>query len=237
MFNNPIHFKAAVKPASAPGVTQTITVPLKYHHVISQQGQFFRTLRNYGVQVDQSSHPAKSAVPTRSPAANGAANGAVTARIDEADSEPAAASAIEWEVIPNYQDAEDGESTWTLKGKDQADLDRAVKSINEAVKHAEAMSHVGFLTLPDRSMFPRIVGSKGANVARLRNETGADITVSRENTTIVIIGMLPSQTVASIIKLTFHHRLGVSYCSCERLYRQDECGIRPGWPPQSSVTT
>ena len=37
-------------------------------------------------------------------------------------------------------------------------------------------------------MFPRIVGTKGANVARLRNETGAEITVSRENNTIVIIG-------------------------------------------------
>ena len=32
------------------------------------------------------------------------------------------------------------------------------------------------------------VGSKGANVSRLRNETGADITVSRQDNTITIIG-------------------------------------------------
>ena len=51
------------------------------------------------------------------------------------------------------------------------------------------MTHVGFLTLPDRSMFPRIVGAKGSNVARLRNESGADITVSHEDSTIVIVGM------------------------------------------------
>ena len=48
--------------------------------------------------------------------------------------------------------------------------------------------YVGFLTLPDRSMFPRIVGAKGSNVARLRNESGADITVSHEDSTIVIVG-------------------------------------------------
>ncbi|KAJ7595029.1 hypothetical protein C8J56DRAFT_1123796 [Mycena floridula] len=185
--------KAAVKPVAAPGITETITVPLKYHHVISQQGQFFRNLRSYGVQVDQSSHPTKSAVPTRPTAGT-------EARIDEPD----APAGIQWEVVSNYQDAEDGESTWTLKAKDQAGLDRARKAITEATLHAERMSHVGFLTLPDRSIFPRIVGSKGANVARLRNETGADITVSRENTTIVIIGSESDIEAAkeAIVKMT-----------------------------------
>jgi hypothetical protein len=153
-------------------------VPLKYHHVISQQGNFFRTLRSFGVQVDQSALPQQSAVPSRPTD--------ISARIDEAESIPD----VQWEVVPNYQDVEDGISTWTLKARDQAGLGRAHKLIKEAIDHAERMSHVGFLTLSDRSMFPRIVGSKGANVARLRNETGADITVSRENSTIVIIGEL-----------------------------------------------
>ncbi|KAJ7091167.1 hypothetical protein C8R44DRAFT_891570 [Mycena epipterygia] len=171
--------KDQVKPTVADGPTSTATVPLKYHHVISQQGGFFRTLRTFGVQVEQSAQPQKSAVPPQ-PTANGSA-----ARIDEADEE---SPAVKWEITANYQDAEEGESTWTLRSKDQAGLDRAEKLIKEAIEHAERMSHVGFLTLPDRTMFPRIVGSKGANVARLRNETGADITVSRENSTIVIIG-------------------------------------------------
>ncbi|KAF7361713.1 hypothetical protein MVEN_00515000 [Mycena venus] len=171
--------KNKIKPTVVDGPSSTVTVPLKYHHVISQQGNFFRTLRTYGVQVDQSAQPKKSAVPPQPPA-NGSA-----ARIDEAEDE---APAIKWQMTANYQDAEEGESTWTLKAKDQAGLDRAESSIKEAIEHAERMSHVGFLTLPDRTMFPRIVGSKGANVARLRNETGADITVSRENSTIVIIG-------------------------------------------------
>lgn len=143
---------------------------------------FFRSLRSFGVQVDQSAQPQKSAVPPQ-PTANG--NG--SARIDEEEEVPP----FKWEVTTNYQDAEEGDSTWTLKAKDQAGLERAEKQVKEAIEHAKRMSHVGFLTLPDRSTFPRIVGSKGANVARLRVETGADITVSRENSTIVIIGASP----------------------------------------------
>jgi len=109
-----------------------------------------------------------------------------SARID--DTEDSTTTEIQWEVVANYQDAEEGDSTWTLKARDQTGLEKAESLIKEAIENAARMSHVGFLTLPDRSSFPRIVGSKGSNVARLRNETGADITVSRETNTIVIIG-------------------------------------------------
>jgi hypothetical protein len=169
-----------VKPAAPEGVTATVSVPLKYHHVISQQGSFFRTLRSFGVQVDQSAHPRKSAVPPRPPQTE-----ATSARIDDAED---SVIEIQWQITSNYQDAEDGNSEWTLKARDQPGLERAQKLVQEALENAESMSHVGFLTLADRSTFPRIVGSKGANVSRLRAETGADITVSRENSTIVIIG-------------------------------------------------
>ncbi|KAL1695551.1 hypothetical protein GGG16DRAFT_86381 [Schizophyllum commune] len=177
--------KSSVRKAPTPveTITDTITVPLKYHHAISQQGSFFRGLRAYGVQVDQSANPKKSAVPSRPPANGGTSD----ARIDDAVEEEQA-PAYQWEVTTNYQDAEEGDSVWTLKARDQEGLDRAKAAVEEAIKAAERMSHVGFLTLPDRSVFPRIVGSKGSTVARLRNETGADITVGRENNTIVIIG-------------------------------------------------
>ena len=119
--------------------------------------------------------PQKSGIPPRP---------TPSARIDD----EASFNEPEWEVVPNYQDAEEGESTWTLKARDQAGLEKAEKMVKDAITDAERMSHVGFLTMPDRSSFPRIVGAKGANVARLRNETGADITVSRDNNTIIIIG-------------------------------------------------
>ena len=127
--------------------------------------------------MDHSAQPSKSAIPVRLEP---------SARIDDANTD------VEWELVLNYQDSEEDDSIWTLKGRDQAGLDKAENLIKEAIENAARMSHVGFLTLADRTMFPRIVGTKGANVARLRNETGADITVSRENNTIVIIGIYSS---------------------------------------------
>jgi KH domain len=173
------------------GVTSAIPVPLKYHHSISQQGSFFKTLRSFGVHVDQSAQPSRSAIPVRLEP---------SARIDDTTS--AEASGVEWELVLNYQDSEEGDSIWTLKGRDQASLDKAENLIKEAIENAVRMSHIGFLTLADRSMFPRIVGTKGANVARLRNETGADITVSRENNTIVIIGVAHS-FIVRVLPLKF----------------------------------
>ncbi|KAG6837485.1 hypothetical protein H0H93_008410 [Arthromyces matolae] len=189
--------KGLVKTPAPTGIVDTINVPLKYHHVISQQGNFFRTLRSFGVQVDQSRQPSKSALPTKP-----SSSLAMAARIDE--DEVSSASKIEWDVVPNYTEAEEGDSIWTLKARDQAGLERAQKLVKEAIQNAECMSHVGFLTLPDRSVFPRIVGTKGANVARLRAETGADITVGREDNTIVIIGSEASVEAAkdAIAKIT-----------------------------------
>ena len=162
-----------------------MTVPLKYHHAVAQQGNFFRSVRSYGVQVEQSKQASSPAVPVRPANSNG--TDATSARIDDADDDSTPVEA-QWEVVPNYQNAEEGEAEWTFRAKDQAGLEKALKLTQEAIAHAEKMSHVGFLTLPDRSLFPRIVGTKGANVARLRAESGADITVSREDSTIVIVG-------------------------------------------------
>jgi len=175
--------KARIQKAAAPPAelhTAVVSVPLKYHHAISQQGNFFRNLRSYGVQVDQSVHPQKSAVPTHPPQ-----NATTTARIDDAEED---APESTWQVAPNYQDAEEGDSEWTLRAREVASLERAQGDIKAAIEQAEAMTHVGFLTLADRSAFPRIVGAKGSNVARLRAETGADITVGRDSNVIVIIG-------------------------------------------------
>jgi KH domain len=122
------------------GVTSTIPVPLKYHHSISQQGNFFKTLRSFGVHVDQSVQPSQSAIPVRHEP---------PARIDDTSAE---ASGVEWELVLNFQDSEEGDSIWTLKGRDQASLDRAENLIKEAIENAARMSHVGFLTLADTSM-------------------------------------------------------------------------------------
>ncbi|KIY44457.1 hypothetical protein FISHEDRAFT_51652 [Fistulina hepatica ATCC 64428] len=171
--------KRSVKVAPPSAITETILVPFKYYHAVTQQNNIFRQLRTYGVHVEQSAQPSKPSI-CAPPSSDSS-----TARIDDAAEE---ASSCKWDVVENYQDVEEGESVWTLKARDQAGLDRAKTVIVDLIKNAEQMSHIGFLTLPDRSLFPRIVGTKGSNVARLRDESGADINVSKENNTIVITG-------------------------------------------------
>ncbi|KAF5322328.1 hypothetical protein D9619_002094 [Psilocybe cf. subviscida] len=101
-------------------MSSTVQGPLKYYSVISQQGAFFRTLRNFNVTVDNPEQPKNGGLPTRP---------APSARIDDE------ASMFEWEAIPNYQDAEEGDLTWTLKACDQAGLDKAESLIKQAIKH------------------------------------------------------------------------------------------------------
>lgn len=187
-----------------------MNVPLKYHHAVTQQGNFFRNLRSFHVTVEQSASPHGPAVPAR-PAATAEA---VSARIDDRDDAPAEVEA-QWQVVPNYQDAEDGEAVWTFKAPDQAALDKALELTQDAIKHAEGMSHVGFLTLPDRSVFPRIVGAKGSTVARLRAESQADITVSREDNTIVIVGEFSLALWVSRTHTYSLHRFRIRHSRCK----------------------
>lgn len=175
-----------IKPPPAEVISTMVTVPMKYYHAISQRGNFFRTLRSFGVYVE---HPSIAPRPMKPPLSKNESSATPAARIDEAAIEDASADPeISWEVILNYQNADDELSAWTLKARDQASLERAKKLIEEAVDHASRMTHVGFLTLPDKSVFPRIVGTKGSNVVRLRSETKTDISVSRDDNTITIIG-------------------------------------------------
>lgn len=169
--------KKEIKAPAPDAVRETISVPLKYHNAIVQQGQLPKTLRSYGVQVDYSAVPSKSSPPQPSEP---------VARID--DDDDSSPQKVRWEVVPNYRDAEEGLSEWTLRAKDQTSLDKATSLITAAIERAEKAAFVGFLVVPDRSVFPRIVGTKGANISRLRLETGADITVGRDDNVITVIG-------------------------------------------------
>lgn len=169
-------------------ITDTITVPLKYHDAVTRQGSIFRILRSYGVEAEPSAQPTKSATPSRP------SNSATpTARVDDVEE---SVTEAQWEIVENYTDAEEGESTWALKGRDQGGIDKAKSAITQAIEKAQAATHVGFLTLPDRSSFPRIVGAKGSNIARLHDMTGAHIFVGRENNTIIITGSASSLEAA-----------------------------------------
>lgn len=162
---------------------------------MTRQGLIFRTLRSYGVEAETSAQPTKSATPSRP------SNSATpTARVDDVEE---SVTEAQWEVVENYADAEEGESTWTLKGRDQGGIDKAKSAITQAIEKAQAATHVGFLTLSDRASFPRIVGAKGSNIARLHDMTGAHILVGRENSTIIITGTFYHSSISRMEEPNF----------------------------------
>ena len=179
-------------------MTDTITVPLKYHDAVTAQGAIFRALRGFAVDAEPSAQPTKPSLPSRP---SGSSSATLAARVDDAES--TAATEEQWEIVENYRDAEEGDSTWTLKGRDQAGIDKAKSAIQEAIEKAKVATHVGFLTLRDRSSFPRIVGAKGSNIARLHAMTGASILVGRENSTITITGLF---SVTFTVKLNLRQQ-------------------------------
>lgn len=170
--------KSHLKGPVIDGPTAVVSVPLMYHDAALQQGALFRTLRSLGVQLEQSVQRSRSTFPAQPPEPVN-----FNARIDTEGAPEA-----DWQVKPNYQCVEEGSSEWTLRATDVASLERAQNEIQVAIQQAKDKTHVGFLTLPDSSVFPRLVGTKGSNITRLRNETGTDITIGRENNTIVIVG-------------------------------------------------
>ncbi|KAH9979180.1 SCP160 protein [Russula compacta] len=170
-------------------VTDSLVVPLKYQDAVTSQGAIFRTLRLLGVEAEPSAQPTRAALPHSRPSNSTSP----AARIDDVEH---TVTEAHWEIAENYADAEEGESTWNLKARDQASIDRAKSVITEAIEKATAATHVGYLTLPDRSSFPRIVGANGSNIARLHEMTGASILVGRENCTIVITGPVSSLEAA-----------------------------------------
>ncbi|KAI9508228.1 SCP160 protein [Russula earlei] len=169
-------------------VSDTFTVPLKYHDAVTSQGAIFRTLRHLGVDADPSAQPTRPSLPSHP-----LSSSTPMARVDDVDD---TVTGAHWQIVENYADAEEGESTWNLKARDQASIDKAKAALTEAIVKAKAATHVGFLTLPDRSSFPRIVGAKGSNIARLHDMTGANILVGRENNTIIITGPISSLDAA-----------------------------------------
>lgn len=140
--------------------TRNVSIPTKYYHAVADYPNLIRSVRNAGGQV-QLPQPAPPKPTVTRPSADGVTLAAQAARIDldggaEQDVEDIQGS---WEVIQNYQDAEEGQMDWVVRGK-EGDLDKLVSILETAVEKAKVATHVGMLTGLPRSAFPRIIGSK-----------------------------------------------------------------------------
>ncbi|KAJ4371679.1 hypothetical protein N0V86_008232 [Didymella sp. IMI 355093] len=161
---------------------ETIDVPRHLHHVISDNGQFFRRLRNQQkITVDHgSAQPPPKPTQTEAGKARKGANGALPLITDDATS---GADEHSWELVDNNAVAEgtDTSSTipWILRGPSE-NIPKARQQLEDAIKAASKPSSTGYLILPDPRSYRLVVGSGGSTINQLRKETGTKIQVPRD---------------------------------------------------------
>jgi predicted PilT family ATPase len=161
---------------------ETVEVPRYLHHIISDNGQFFRRLRNnQKITVDHGNQqPPPKPAQTEAGKSRKGANGALPLITDDAQ---AGADEHSWELIDNnaVPEGEDTSATipWILRGPAE-NIPKARQQLEEAIKAASKPSSTGFLILPDPRSYRLVVGSGGSTINNLRKETGTKIQVPRD---------------------------------------------------------
>ncbi|KAI9826550.1 MAG: hypothetical protein M1832_006146 [Thelocarpon impressellum] len=155
---------------------ETIQVPRQLHHVVSDNGNIFRRLRqDHKVTVDHAGHQVPE--DSRSSAPRSRTNGESMPLItDKPDAE-----ALSWEIVHHDEgsSSESGDIPWMLRGPaDRVGKARAL--VEEAVRQAQQQTSTGYLILQDPQMYRHVVGLGGAQVKAIRKQTGCKITVPRD---------------------------------------------------------
>jgi len=169
---------------------ERVDVPRKMHHVIADNGSFFRRLRgDLKVTVDHAGQK-----PPARPA-NGGASGA-RARVNGSGAMPLItddasgrgdADSHSWEIVDSSAADAEGEADgatipWVLRGpaenvaKGRTQLERALQ---QAQQQAQQQSHVGYLILADPKSHRHVIGQGGSTINAIRKETGCRITVPK----------------------------------------------------------
>ena len=169
--------------------SRSVSVPNKYYHTLASQPSLTRSIRSAGGQLSMPQPAPPKPVMAR-PSSEGTTTSpaAKAARIDVGAEDAELAVDGDWEMRVNYRDAVEGSMEWVVKAAKEEDLDKAMGVLESAIDGLESATHVGLWTGLPRSAFPRIIGSKGATISRLRVETGADIQVGKEDDLITITG-------------------------------------------------
>jgi polyribonucleotide nucleotidyltransferase len=159
---------------------ETIEVPRHLHHVISDNGSFFRRLRNdYHVTVD---HAGQQVPPKPSPVdLRDGPNGSASLPLitDEAE---VAADTHTWKVVDNAP-APNGTSQaatipWVLSGSAE-NVAKAKSALEKAIESASQQAATGYLILPDPKTYRFVVGQGGSQINAIRKKTGCRINVPK----------------------------------------------------------
>jgi hypothetical protein len=142
------------------------------HHAISNNGQFFRKLRNENhVTVDHAGQ-----TPPPKPSATRSSGGALPLITDDADT---AAEAHSWKLV-DTSSTEEGDIPWVLRGSPE-NVEKAKSSIQAALEQARQNTTMGYLVLPDPKTYRYVIGSAGSKVNSIRKQSGCKINVPRND--------------------------------------------------------
>jgi predicted PilT family ATPase len=159
---------------------ETLHVPRRYHHHITDNGAIFRRLRDdHKVTVDHGGHK----LPPRPAAANprGRANGGANMPLIT-DEPSSSADNYSWEVVESGGEISAEEAAelipWILRGSPE-NVARARQMIETALENAKKPSATGYLILPDPKTYRYVIGQGGSTINKMRKETGTKITVPK----------------------------------------------------------
>ncbi|KAI9650755.1 hypothetical protein NHQ30_000780 [Ciborinia camelliae] len=150
---------------------ETVQVPRKLHNDISNNGQFFRKLRN-DLQVTVDHAGAKLPARSTPPSGAGAKDALITDEKDTTD------EVEEWFIFNKSDSGEAGDIPWVLRGSTD-NIAQAKSILAQAIEQASKNNFVGYLTLVDPSLYGSIVGKNGSKVNSIRKATGCNVTVPR----------------------------------------------------------
>jgi len=161
---------------------ETVQVPRHLHHVISDNGQFFRRLRNeHKVTVDHAGQqpPPKPAQSSGGKGRKGA-NGDLPLITDDTS---AGSDAHSWEIVESNAVPAEGEESgtipWVLRGPAD-NLAKARQTLESAMEAASKPSATGYLILPDPRSYRLVVGPGGSTINNIRKKTGTRVQVPRD---------------------------------------------------------
>jgi predicted PilT family ATPase len=153
-----------------------IQIPLKFHHAIADNGQFFRRLRSdLKVSVDHKG----TRPPQRPEALSTRKAGSGMPLITDDAGAGASDDNVSWVVHNLHESAPEGDITWALSGASTESLDKAAARVKKALADAQKLTHAGFLVLPDPSSYRRVVGPQGSTINDIRTKTGTKIQVPK----------------------------------------------------------
>ena len=166
---------------------ETVYVPKHLHHIIADNGQFFRRLRNeHKVTVDHGgqqppARPEQAAREAGGKARKGA-NGASLPLITDDDTSAGAEENYSWEIVDNspVDPSADTETIpWILRGPSDS-LTRARAALESAIEAASKPSATGYLILPDPRAYRLVVGPGGSTINNIRKKTDTKVQVPRD---------------------------------------------------------